>query len=144
MKVIILLNSYILLSICGFQERPLEGKWKLVQFDPFELLLISNDYRLSDEETREEMDRIIQFTLENTIYEFKSDTVFMTDYKNDSIITRKGIFFIEDDKITINYYDIIGSTHFRLIKVSENELVLELVYREIPNNLHARFIKLKE
>lgn len=138
------LYAYIVLSICGFQKNPLEGKWKLVQFDPFEFLLLSDDYQLGDQEARDNIDRIIQFTLDNTIYEFKSDTILMTDYKNDSIIIRKGIYFIDNDKITINYYDRIGSTYFRLIKVSENELILELVYREIPNNVYARFAKLKD
>ncbi|MCH6201710.1 hypothetical protein MMU07_19170 [Aquiflexum sp. LQ15W] len=139
------MKLFILSFILSFlnAEPKLEGKWKMVQFDPFDLVINSPDYLLADENTKKEIERNIEFTLDNTIYEFRGDTIYMTDFIRNKIDLKKGIFFLEGDKINVNYIDKIASTAFRLVKVTENELVLELVYRENPNNINARFVKMK-
>lgn len=141
MKISTIIATILILTLPSNNSK-LEGRWKMVQFDPFEIVLNSPDYLLGDENTKKEFERTINFTLNNTIYEFRGDTIYMTDYIRDKIVTKKGIFFQEGDKLNINYLDKIASTAFRLISVTDNELILELVYREIPNNIYARFEKI--
>jgi hypothetical protein len=137
--------NYILVIIIAFffqinqDTSLLQGKWKLETYDAFLIVQLSEQYKMGSDKQKEEMDKVFNFTLDNTYFEFKGDTIIMDDAVNNKVERKVGIYHVEDDKITINRIGKIHSKEYRLISVSEYELVLALSYSDGQKDIHATF-----
>ena len=137
--------NYILVIIIAFffqinqDTSLLQGKWKLETYDAFLIAQLSEQYKMGSDKQKEEMDKVFNFTLDNTYFEFKGDTIIMDDAVNNKVERKVGIYHVEDDKITINRIGKIHSKEYRLMSVSEYELVLALSYSDGQKDIHATF-----
>jgi len=137
--------KYVLVIIIAFffqlnhDTSLLQGKWKLETYDAFLIVQLSEQYKSGSDKQREEMDKVFNFTLDKTYFEFKGDTIIMDDAVNNKVERKVGIYHVEDDKITINRVGKIHSKEYRLISVTEDELVLSLSYSEGQKDIHATF-----
>jgi len=141
--------KYVLMIVIAFlfqikeDSTLLQGKWKLEAYDAFLIVQLSEQYQMGSDKQREEMDKVFDFTLNNTYFEFKGDTIIMDDAVIDKVERKVGVYYLKDDKITINRIGKIHSKEYRLISVTEDELILSLSYSEGQKDIHATFRRVK-
>ena len=131
------ITCILILTFAIFYGDPiqmLQGKWKLESFGAFSAVLDSKNFTSGTEEEKAKLIEVMDFALNNTFYEFKGDTIFITEGVIDKVEKREVIFTINDDKMSIFYLDQIKTTDYRLIEVSDSKLVLDMVYNRNSNS----------
>ncbi len=93
----------------------LEGKWKLTKFTAMEAILNSQQFINSTDEQRIRVMESMDFTLDNTFYEFKGDSIFYTNAGGDMQLSQKtGKFLVQSDTLIIFPSDKVNPIKFFL------------------------------
>jgi len=93
----------------------LEGKWKLTKFTAMEAILNSQQFINATDEQRIRVMESMDFTLDNTFYEFKGDSIFYTNAGGDMQLSQKtGKFLVQSDTLIIFPSDKVNPIKFFL------------------------------
>jgi len=109
----------------------LEGKWKLTKFTAMEAILNSQQFINSTDEQRIRVMESMDFTLDNTFYEFKGDSIFYTNAGGDMQLSQKtGKFLVQSDTLIIFPSDKVNPIKFFLSSYEKEEFEMKVVYKD--------------
>ncbi|MBW3466835.1 hypothetical protein [Arthrospiribacter ruber] len=122
-KVIILIGSFIL--VLG---PILEGKWILEKFETFENIIWSKSFQELSNEDQIRGFQMYNLYMENVFLEFKSDTLHFKDLKNEKIIDKIGLWYIDKDTLIINDLEVLATYKYFIESHSDCELYLKTIF----------------
>ncbi len=125
MKYSIFLIS-IFLSLL-FTNDKLQGKWKLHSFDTIDKIRLSETYLLATEEQRDLMEQRFEKVLDESYYHFSNDSLFYSDLDRGIMVTRRALWELNDDVLTIKEIDRKYVRQALIRHVSKDSLVLSLI-----------------
>jgi hypothetical protein len=113
------------------QTLNLEGKWKLSEFDAFDVVLTSQMFTDASDEKQIKMIESMNFALNNTFYQFKGDSIYFTNAGGDSQISYlKGKFLTKSDTLIIFQSDKVNTLKFFITSYKEETFKMKVVYRD--------------
>jgi len=113
------------------QTLNLEGKWKLSEFDAFDVVLTSQMFTSATDEKQTKMIESMNFILENTFYHFKGDSINYTNAGGDNQLSHlKGKFLVKSDTLVIFQSDKVNALKFFITSYKEETFKMKVVYRD--------------
>ncbi len=125
MKYSIFLISTFLSLV--FSNDKLQGKWKLNSFDTIDKIRLSETYLLASEEQRDLMEQRFEKVLDESYYHFSNDSLFYSDLDRGIMVTRRALWELKDDVLTIKEIDRKYVRQALIRHVSKDSLVLSLI-----------------
>lgn len=121
----------VLLSIFQSFNSKLEGNWKLSEFTGFTLIMGTPGFiNLTEDEKLRAFDSM-QFTLDNTHYNFKGDSLFFTNAGGDLKVTEmKGRFLIKSDTLMVFESGKVNLLKFFITSLEEEEFKMKVVRKD--------------
>jgi len=123
-----LLISFII-SLALYENPILEGRWIIERFISFENVMQSKNFQNMDIEHQERALRMYDLYMHNVDLNFKSDTVYFKDLKNEEIINKVGLWFIDNDTLIINDLEVIAAYKYYIESFSDCEMHLKPILR---------------
>lgn len=102
----------------------LEGRWIIERFITFEIVLNSKNFQNLDSEQQIRGLELYDLYMEEVDLNFKGDTVFFKDLKNEKIIDKIGFWSIDKDTLIINDLEKIATYKYFIETLSDCNLHL--------------------
>ncbi|MCH6201779.1 hypothetical protein MMU07_19520 [Aquiflexum sp. LQ15W] len=125
MKTFILLTFFFFI---GIDQKHLIGEWKIESFETFEKILNSPQFIEMDNESQIRGMSVYQLYMDNIYFKFKGDTLFFNDVKNEMIIEKIGIWYLEKDTLIINDLEKIATYKYLIDELNETKLSLKFIF----------------
>lgn len=124
MKALFILLIILLQSF----NSKLEGNWKLSEFTGFELAMKTHGFTNLTEEQKLKAFNSMQFTLDNTFYNFKGDSLIFTNAGGDFNVTeKKGKFLIKSDTLIVFQSNKVKLLKFFITSLEQEEFKMKVV-----------------
>lgn len=121
---LILIYELLFLSL----NNQLEGNWKLIDYTGFTTLIGGNTFEKFSEEEKLNVIQGMEYVLNNTVYEFRGDSIFFTNAAPDFTVSeKKGRFLLKSDTLVVFESDKVNPIKFFISSISENELRMKFI-----------------
>jgi hypothetical protein len=121
----------VLFSVFQSFNSKLEGNWKLSEFTGFTLIMVTPGFTNLTEDEKLRVFDSMQFTLDNTYYNFKGDSLFFTNAGGDLKVTEmKGRFLIKSDTLMVFESGKVNLLKFFITSLEEEEFKMKVVRKD--------------
>lgn len=120
---------FVLLLVTSlFYNSNLEGRWKLIDFTGFTIMVGSDAFKKLSEEKKLDAIQGMEFVLNNTFYSFQKDSIFFTNAGPDfSVSEKKGKFLLKSDTLIVFESGKVNPIKFFISSVNDSNLKLRFV-----------------
>ncbi|MBW3468341.1 hypothetical protein [Arthrospiribacter ruber] len=120
----------------------LEGRWVIERFITFEIVINSKNFQNLDAEQQIRGLEMYNLYLEGVDLNFTGDTVYFKDLKNEKIINKIGLWYIDKDTLIINDLEVMATYKYYIETLSECNLhLIPVLPRGLVGKGGSTFIK---
>lgn len=125
------MNIIFIIFVFFIQNFSLEGNWKLTEFSGIDYVLNSTSFEESTEEQKLEIIESLNFTLNNTYFNFKGDSLYYMDAGGrNQINERKGRFLMKSDTLMFFESGKINPMKFFIYSKKSKTIKMKVVNRD--------------
>lgn len=125
------MNIIFIVFVFFIQNFSLEGNWKLTEFSGIDYVLNSTSFEESTEEQKLEIIESLNFTLNNTYFNFKGDSLYYMDAGGrNQINERKGRFLMKSDTLMFFESGKINPMKFFIYSKKSKTIKMKVVNRD--------------
>ena len=125
------MNVLFLASLFIIQSFSLEGNWKLTEFTAFDHVLNSTSFEKASNEQKQEIIESLNFTLNNTYFNFKGDSLYYIDAGGrNQIRKRKGKFLLKSDTLMFFQSGKVNPMKFFIYSKKSKSFKMKVVFRD--------------
>ncbi|GHB50876.1 hypothetical protein GCM10008106_34680 [Mongoliitalea lutea] len=119
------LRLNLLLIFTVFLDPILEARWVIQSFTSFERVLDTQAFQAMDTDQHIRAYEMYSLAMKEFELVFKGDTIFFKDLRNEAIIDKKGIWYIDKDTLIINDLEIMASYKYFIQQSDSCRLILK-------------------